>query len=223
MTPQSSTWLRPPHHRFAVALVAALTLIALLHVPPTWAQRPPATDLPGSPRAGREVFEASCAMCHGTDAAGMMDMHPSLRGAVQRLSLEGVEVTVREGRATRPPMPAFEGRLTDEQIQDVISYIATLPPRPRNFGPRREQDDMMRGDRMMPGPMMGGWMMLLWALLVLALTALIITGLLWIFRSVRSRPSTGQGTSARRLLDERYARGELNRDEYLQRRRDLEG
>jgi Short C-terminal domain len=32
----------------------------------------------------------------------------------------------------------------------------------------------------------------------------------------------GKRAGARRALDERYARGELNREEYLQRRRDLD-
>lgn len=223
MIPQLNSRLRRSRHGFAVPLVAALALIALPPLTATWAQGAPAAELPGNPSAGREVFEANCAMCHGSDAAGMMRMHPSLRGAVQRLSLEGVEVTVRKGRATTPPMPAFEGRLTDQQVQDVIAYIATLPPGPRNFGPQSKQDDTRRGDPMMPSPLMGGWTMLLWALLILALTALAVVGLVRMFRNPRSRPLTsGQDTSARRLLDERYARGELDRDEYLQRRRDLE-
>jgi hypothetical protein len=45
-------------------------------------------------------------MCHGSDAARMTGTHPSLRGAVERLSSEGVEVTIRKGRTTMPPMPA---------------------------------------------------------------------------------------------------------------------
>jgi Short C-terminal domain len=32
----------------------------------------------------------------------------------------------------------------------------------------------------------------------------------------------GKRAGARRALDERYARGELNREEYMQRRKDLE-
>jgi uncharacterized membrane protein len=32
----------------------------------------------------------------------------------------------------------------------------------------------------------------------------------------------GKRAGARRALDERYARGEINRDEYMQRRKDLD-
>lgn len=88
--------------------------------------------------AGRQIFESNCAMCHGSDASGMMGMHPSLRGAVERLTREGVEVTVRNGRDTDPPTPPFEGHLTDREIEHVIAYIDSLPPGPRNFGPDTE-------------------------------------------------------------------------------------
>ena len=33
---------------------------------------------------------------------------------------------------------------------------------------------------------------------------------------------TGKRAGARRALDERYARGELNREEYMQRRKDID-
>jgi mono/diheme cytochrome c family protein len=176
----------------------------------------------GDGQAGRAVFEANCAMCHGADASGMMGMHPSLRGAVQRLSLEGVEVTIRMGRRTTPPMPAFSGRLSDQQIADVIAYIAALPEGPRNFGP---------GQGMMgSGPAEGGMAqpqgrtgvgvldLLIGALLVglIGLVAIALIRLVGGLRRSAARPS------ARDELDRRYARGELERDEYLQRRTDLE-
>lgn len=87
-------------------------------------------------------------MCHGNDAGGMMGMHPSLRGAVDRLSLEGVEVAIRNGRDTDPPMPAFAGRLSDDEIDAVISYLESLPAGPRNFGPDHRDGGMMDGGMM---------------------------------------------------------------------------
>ncbi len=99
--------------------------------------------------AGREIYVGQCAMCHGSQAEGMGGMHPALQGAVARLTREGVEVTVRNGRDTMPPMPAFADRLSSDEIADVTAYLASLPHGPRNFGP--EQDGMMRGPGMMPG------------------------------------------------------------------------
>jgi putative membrane protein len=79
-----------------------------------------------------------------------------------------------------------------------------------------------------PG-MMGGWgyygygplHMFIWAVILIA----IIVGVVWL---VRSMTGASAGTSARRsigldVLEERYARGEINRDEYLQKKKDILG
>lgn len=73
--------------------------------------------------------------------------------------------------------------------------------------------DMMGG---MGGAMWIG--MVLYGLLLVALIALAIAATL---RLVRGRPATP--STATEELDLRYARGELERDEYLQRRADLTG
>ncbi len=94
-------------------LLLALTAAGALAVAVVLAGSPPGVaasqpvDAPGRPgdvEAGEQVFQANCAMCHGADASGMMGMHPSLRGAIDRLSREGVEVAIREGRRTETPM-----------------------------------------------------------------------------------------------------------------------
>jgi putative membrane protein len=58
----------------------------------------------------------------------------------------------------------------------------------------------------------------------LVILAIIIAGVVWFVRSQplagnqHSRPSTGL-----ELLEERYARGEIGREEYLQKKRDIVG
>jgi putative membrane protein len=68
------------------------------------------------------------------------------------------------------------------------------------------------------GPGWGGWLVM--TLLILSFWALVIFGGLAVYRSMRrgdtSRPA-GPG-DAERLLDERFARGEIDVDEYRQRR-----
>lgn len=141
-------------------------------------------------------------------------MHPSLRGAVERLSQEGVEVTIRNGRETDPPMPAFDDRLTDQEIDDVIAYVASLPEGPRNFGPGSQGGGMMGGDMME-----GGWGTFLAGVVAGAIGSLLAVGGVWL---ARDRASGGRRGSARDELDRRYAAGELPREEYLQRRDDLD-
>ena len=78
--------------------------------------------------------------------------------------------------------------------------------------------------------MMGGWggdawwgplMMIIWLLILFAL----IAGVVWLVRSA-SHGGGGRLHLARRspgleVLEERYARGEINRDEYMQKKRDI--
>lgn len=77
--------------------------------------------------------------------------------------------------------------------------------------------EMMGGMDMMSG--MGGAMwigVVLYGLLLAALIALAVAATL---RLVRGRPTTS--STAAGELDLRYVRGELDRDDYLQRRADL--
>lgn len=64
--------------------------------------------------------------------------------------------------------------------------------------------------------------MIFWAVVLIAVIAAIV----WLVRSMSGGPAGG-GTARRSagldLLEERYARGEINRDEYLQKKKDIAG
>lgn len=64
-----------------------------------------------------------------------------------------------------------------------------------------------------------GWvfMILFWALIILGIVAMVK----WLM-GTSSGSRSGSSKSARELLDERYARGEIDREEYEQKKRDLE-
>jgi putative membrane protein len=78
---------------------------------------------------------------------------------------------------------------------------------------------------------MGGWggaglgpiFMIFWLLVIVAL----IAGAVWLVRSASHHdagPLRGPSrSSSLDILEERYARGEINRDEYLEKRRDMGG
>lgn len=70
------------------------------------------------------------------------------------------------------------------------------------------------------GGLMGVGMLLLWLLPVVVLV--------WLFARFSASRSDGdekpgRSGSPREVLDARYARGEIGRDEYLERRADIEG
>lgn len=68
----------------------------------------------------------------------------------------------------------------------------------------------------------GGFGMIIWIVILIAIVLLIA----WL---VRSQTSSGMHHSAPRrssgldVLEERYARGDINRDEYLQKKKDIGG
>lgn len=69
---------------------------------------------------------------------------------------------------------------------------------------------------------MGWGMLLLWAVLIVAVVALVR----WLTATVASTPAEPPpgvpGPSALDILAQRYARGEIEREEFEQKRRDLE-
>lgn len=67
------------------------------------------------------------------------------------------------------------------------------------------------------GSMMGGWMVL-WAALALALLVLAVVATIWL---VKHLSDGGRGSQYERTLESRYAAGEIDREDFLQRREDL--
>ncbi len=81
------------------------------------------------------------------------------------------------------------------------------------------------------GPGMMGAFALFWGLLCLLVVAGIIGGIAFLIRGAfvcrhrhgcRGGAAANGGVAALKLLDERYARGEIQREEYLEKRGDLE-
>lgn len=80
--------------------------------------------------------------------------------------------------------------------------------------------------------MMGGWGGYGWfglphVIVWLAILAVLIAGVVWFARATTPRfdslHSPARRSPGLAVLEERYARGEINRDEYLQKRRDILG
>jgi cytochrome c6 len=78
---------------------------------------------------GAETFKAKCAACHGANGAGDTTMGKNLKirdlGAadVQKQSDADLEGVIGKGKGK---MPAYDGKLTKEQISDLVKYIRTL-------------------------------------------------------------------------------------------------
>jgi cytochrome c6 len=80
--------------------------------------------------AGRRIFERKCASCHNGNGDGRTIVaghfqYANLIDGVWRSdgSPAAIERQVRTGK---DPMPKFEGKLTDEEIRQVVAYVVAL-------------------------------------------------------------------------------------------------
>lgn len=78
---------------------------------------------------GAAVFKAKCAMCHGADGSastGMgksMGLKPLSSPEVQQMSDADLTALVTNGKGK---MPAYKGKLSDDEISAVVKYVKTL-------------------------------------------------------------------------------------------------
>jgi cytochrome c6 len=89
-----------------------------------------ATVYAADPGAGKDLFAGKCVMCHGADGAGNTAMGKrfniqNLRAPeIQKRSDAELAASITKGKNK---MPAFEGKLTPEQVSNVVAHIRELP------------------------------------------------------------------------------------------------
>ena len=79
--------------------------------------------------AGKDLFTAKCVMCHGADGSANTTMDKSFKirnfhsPDVQKQSDAQLTVIITKGRGN---MPSFDGKLTTDQISQLVAYIREL-------------------------------------------------------------------------------------------------
>lgn len=77
--------------------------------------------------AGADDYKAKCAMCHGADGAGAMAKKMGSKdlnsAEVKAMSEADIAKIISDGKGK---MPAFKGKLSDDQIKGVAAYVKTL-------------------------------------------------------------------------------------------------
>lgn len=86
-------------------------------------------------QAGAEVFKENCLQCHAVDATSG-GQGPNLNDVGERTKIAGVldnnEETLKQwilnppGEKPGTLMPAFEGQLDDQQLDDLVQYLQSL-------------------------------------------------------------------------------------------------
>jgi mono/diheme cytochrome c family protein len=123
------------------AEVEALTLYILtwetgglpdLSPTPTFTPRPPITPVPdveGDPNRGAVLYAENCAVCHGPNAEGRVGVALGQDWPAIRPDLS-IKTAIERG-VPGSPMPAWSqaegGPLADEDINDIVAFILSLP------------------------------------------------------------------------------------------------
>lgn len=89
----------------------------------------------GNPKAGEGVYQQQCLRCHGSNLDGNgpdsrdLIVHPAdLRSSISRSKTDWELLVAISNGVLFSPMHSFRGKLTDEQMLDVLSYIRSISP-----------------------------------------------------------------------------------------------
>jgi len=79
----------------------------------------------GDPLEGRAIYNEHCAGCHGANGRGVVAGTPDLAGATNIMVKPDLKLmqTIAAGKNI---MPAYQGRLSEKEMLDVIAYIRTF-------------------------------------------------------------------------------------------------
>ena len=78
------------------------------------------------------IYKAKCAMCHGADGKAEttmgknMHIHSFASEEVQKQSNEALEEVIEKGKGK---MPAYKGKLKEEEIDALVKLIRTFAPK----------------------------------------------------------------------------------------------
>lgn len=102
-------------------LLAVLGLGAGLLISSFMLQAGPSPD-------GADLFQKKCSMCHGADGKGYPALKtPDFTDPKVQASLKDKEIieTIKNGKKGTA-MPSFADKLSDEQINSLVTYIRSL-------------------------------------------------------------------------------------------------
>ena len=140
----------------------------------TATMRPPITPIPeveGDPNNGAVLYDENCAVCHGENGQGRIGARLAKNWPSVRPDLT-IRTTTAQGIASST-MPAWSlaygGPLSDQEIDDIVSFVLTLPPVSSAVQPTPETAEDVPS-------ILSGWVGLLLGVVIFAL---LITLALW--------------------------------------------
>ncbi len=73
--------------------------------------------------SGAKIFSANCAACHAGGRNVIMADKALKKEALEKYGMDSSEAIVNQVTNGKNAMPAFKGRLSAKQIEDVASYV----------------------------------------------------------------------------------------------------
>lgn len=73
--------------------------------------------------AGEQVFSANCTACHAGGNNAIMPQKTLKQDALEENEMNSVIAITTQVKNGKNAMPAFGGRLTDEDIDNVANYV----------------------------------------------------------------------------------------------------
>ncbi len=114
---------------------ATLFLLLAMGAATAW-QSPSAQELAGDVNAGKLIYEQRCQRCHGTGGWGDGPLADTLRvppanfhGPMLKMKSDAQLLTAIEFGVLLSPMHAWRGRLTEQEMRDVLAYVRLLGQR----------------------------------------------------------------------------------------------
>jgi cytochrome c6 len=72
---------------------------------------------------GAKIFGANCAACHTGGRNVVMASKTLQKDALEKYGMDSMEAIVQQVTNGKNTMPAFKGRLSANQIEDVAAYV----------------------------------------------------------------------------------------------------
>ena len=104
----------------AFAAILALTGVLLFTVSTPGQAAAQGADDPAQVAAGQAVFEMNCAGCHAVDGTGVAGRGRPLTGIASQGDRATHVASITDGKGG---MPAFDARLSADEIDQVTSYV----------------------------------------------------------------------------------------------------
>ncbi|MEB3826460.1 cytochrome c6 PetJ [Phormidium sp. CCY1219] len=95
-------------------VLLAIALFAVSFAPPA---------LAGDAAKGAQIFSANCAACHMGGGNVIMANKTLKKEALEQYNMNSIEAITYQVKNGKSAMPMFSGRLSDEQIEDVATYV----------------------------------------------------------------------------------------------------